>query len=159
MENLEIILSLIGTTLGLAITVLTFIIRSVRNSKVKKSLEQAVKIGNAVLPFVREAEKFTSFSGAEKKAYVMTKANQFAIQNKILFSEELVSQKVEELVELTKQVNVKSRGESKAFQEITTPAMVAEITRTIEQPEFIETKRLEANPVEVRELAERKSWL
>ena len=108
MKNLELLLSLIGTILGLSITVVTFIVKSVRSAKVKKGLETAVKIGNAILPFIREAEKFTAFSGEEKKTYVMTKANQFAIQNKIAFDEKQVSDKIEELVALTKQVNAKS---------------------------------------------------
>ena len=113
MKNLEILLSLIGTILGLAITVATFIVKSIRNKKVKKSLEQIVKIGNAVLPFIHEAEKLTGYTGAEKKAYVMTKANQFAIQNKIVFNEEQVSKKIEELINLTKQVNVRSTVEAR----------------------------------------------
>lgn len=110
MQQIEITLSLAGTVLGLVITFLTFIVKFVKNSKAKKGLEQAVKISNAVLPFIREAEKFSAYSGAEKKAYVMTKATQFAIANDIAFDEEQVSEKVEELVSLTKQVNFKTNS-------------------------------------------------
>jgi hypothetical protein len=114
LKNIEIILSLAGTSLGLFITVLTFVMKTIKSVKAKKALEQAIKIGNAVLPFIREAEKFTSYTGLEKKAYVMTKANQFALSNRIPFKEIQVSEKIEELVALTKQVNIKSTTKEKA---------------------------------------------
>ena len=112
-ENLEIILSLAGTILGLLITVLTFWVKMINNSKAKKIAEEAIRIGNSVLPYIKEAEKFVSYSGEEKKAYVMTKANQFAIENNIPFNEEKVSEKIEELVELTRQVNTKIEAKEK----------------------------------------------
>ena len=109
MENLELILSLAGTGVGLLITLLTFIVKYCRSSKARKMAEQAIEVANAVLPYIEQAEKFVNFSGEEKKEYVMTKANQYAIQNNIKFDSAAVSQKVEELITLTKQVNVKSR--------------------------------------------------
>ena len=42
----------------------------------------------------------------EKKEYVMTKANQFALDNGIKFNEEFISNKIEDLLSLTNQVNV-----------------------------------------------------
>jgi hypothetical protein len=108
MKELEFIISMGGTIIGLAITGLTFLVKLIKNAKAKRAMEQIIEIGNAVLPFIREAEKFTSYTGEEKKAYVMTKANQFAITNHITFDEEQVSGKIEELVALTRQVNAKS---------------------------------------------------
>lgn len=107
MKNLEIILSLCGTIIGLLITVFTFLLKTVSSVRAKRVAEQAISIGNAVLPYIREAEKFTGLSGAEKKAYVMTKVSQFAMDNCIPFDSIQVSAKIEELVELTKQVNFK----------------------------------------------------
>ena len=109
-------LSLCGTILGLAITIAAFIFKWIRNTKAKKNLEQMVKVGNAVLPFIREAEKFAAYSGAEKKAYVMTKANQFAIENRIAFNEQQISDKIEEIVNLTKQINVKPTVEARTAE-------------------------------------------
>ncbi|MDR0850849.1 MAG: hypothetical protein LBN07_05260 [Christensenellaceae bacterium] len=114
MANLEVILSMSGTILGLLITVFTFIAKTVSNSKAKRVAEQAIKIGNAVLPFIKEAKKFTAYTGEEKKAYVMTKASQFALKNDIPFKEDQVSEKVEELVELTRKVNVRMKAKEKA---------------------------------------------
>ncbi len=48
------------------------------------------------------------YSGEEKKEYVMTKANRYAIENDIAFDEDAVSEKVEELITLSKEVNAKA---------------------------------------------------
>lgn len=108
MENLEIIISIASAALGLLITTITFISKFVTNAKAKKAMENIVKIGNAVIPYIEEAETFVHYSGAEKKQFVMTKANKFAIENNIKFDEQAVSEKIEELVALTKQVNKRS---------------------------------------------------
>jgi len=120
--DLEVILSLLGTIVGLVITACTFIVKTVSNARAKHIAEQAIKIGNAVLPFIKEAEKLTSYTGAEKKEYVMTKANQFAIQHSIPFNAEEVSNKIEELITFTRHVNKKI-----------TPKQEAAIKQDIEQ--------------------------
>lgn len=108
MENLEIILSVAGTALGLLVTTVTFLSQFIKNAKAKKAAENVVKICNVVIPYIQEAEAFVNYSGEEKKQYVMTKANRFAIENKIPFDEAAVSERVEEMVALTKQVNASS---------------------------------------------------
>lgn len=105
MENLKIIISISSTALGLLITTITFISKFVSNAKAKKAMENIVQIGNAVIPYIEEAETFVHYSGEEKKQFVMTKANRFAIEHKIKFDEQAVSERIEELVSLTKQVN------------------------------------------------------
>ena len=107
MQNLHIILSLSGSTFGLLVTTITVAVRLIKSGRARKTAEQAVQISNAVLPFIREAEKFSDYRSDEKKAYVMTKANQFAISNKIPFNEEKVGDRVDELVELTRCVNIR----------------------------------------------------
>jgi hypothetical protein len=107
MENLEIILSIAGTAFGLLITTITFLSQFIKNLSKKKSAENLTKISNAVMPFVEEAENFIHFSGEEKKQYVLTKANQFAIDNGIKFDSVAVGEKIERLVELTKKVNAR----------------------------------------------------
>jgi hypothetical protein len=109
MEKLEIILSLSGTGLGLLITAVTFMAKFIKNSKAKKAAESVVEIGNAVLPYIKQAETFINYSGAEKKEYVITKANQFALEHGIRFDAASVAVKVEELVKLTKEVNKREK--------------------------------------------------
>lgn len=103
--NLEVILSVAGTALGLLITTITFLSKFLESAKAKKVAENIVKIGEAMIPYIEQAEAFVHYSGAEKKEYVLTKANRFAIENDIKFDAEAVSNKIEELVDLTKKVN------------------------------------------------------
>jgi len=124
MQNIQVILSLSATTFGLLVTVVGLIIKAIRTAKAKRRCENATTISNAVLPFIREAERLVHYTGVEKKLYVMTKAAQFALNNKISFDEELVSSRIEELVALTRQVNTKIRAKEvreieKEIKEIT----------------------------------------
>lgn len=107
MENIQIILSIAATAIGLFITTVTFLTKFISNSKAKKIAENAIKIGNAILPFVQEAEKYITYTGKDKQAFVMTKVNQFAIDNGIKFDSELVAAKIEEIVKATKEVNAR----------------------------------------------------
>ena len=112
MENLSLILSTIATAVGFLVTTLTFLLKFIKNAKAKKIAENVITIGNAIIPYIEQAESFINYSGAEKKEFVMTKANQFAINNGIEFNAGLVSAKIEELVKLSKEVN--SRDKDKA---------------------------------------------
>lgn len=105
MENFELIVSLAGTALGLLITAATFIGKFAKSSKAKKVAEQTIEICNAILPYIERAESFVNYSGEEKKEYVMTKANQYAMEKGIKFDEKYISEKVEELIGFTKEVN------------------------------------------------------
>ena len=105
MENIELIFSLIGTCIGLIITLATIIGKYVSNKKAKRLAEQTIEICNAILPYIEQAESYIAYSGQEKKEYVMTKANRYAIEKGIAFDESAISEKVEELLELTKTVN------------------------------------------------------
>ena len=121
MENIELIFSLIGTCIGLIITLATIIGKYVSNKKAKRLAEQTIEICNAILPYIEQAESYIAYSGQEKKEYVMTKANQYAIEKDIAFDESAISEKVEELLELTKTVNahekrVKTESSDKVVQ-------------------------------------------
>ena len=69
-----------------------------------RHLNCTLKLAETIQPLIVEAEKFTHFSGEEKKQYVLTKANQFAIDHKLKFDQEKVSVMIDELVETTKKV-------------------------------------------------------
>ncbi|MDE5715516.1 MAG: hypothetical protein K2I42_05220 [Anaeroplasmataceae bacterium] len=105
MMNLEIILSFMGTALGFLVSLLTLIIKLSKNKKVTKTIEQMLSITDQLNTFIIEAEQFKNYTGTEKKNYVLTKINQFAIDNKIKFSLDSVSDKIEEIISLTKNVN------------------------------------------------------
>lgn len=108
LEDLQIYLSFLAPVLGLLCTTAVFLKKFVKNKNLKKVLEKTEQITKEIIPCIMEAEKFINYSGEEKKSYVMTKLNQYAIVNNIKFNSEETSRKVEELVTFTKEVNVKN---------------------------------------------------
>lgn len=70
------------------------------------------KICEIVKEAVASAEKFTNYTGEEKKAYVMTLANQYAIEKGIKFDTTKVSNFVEEVVALSKEVNARDKDKT-----------------------------------------------
>ena len=112
MENLELILSLAGTALSLFIACMIFIAKLIRGYITKKKLKNSYVLLDAVAPLMEIAETFTNYSGEEKKEYVMTKVNQFAIENGITFNADAVTAKIEELIQLSKNVNGKETANS-----------------------------------------------
>lgn len=105
MENIKEIITVISACLGLVATVTGFLIPLVRNVKAKNKLAALNKLTSTLQSLIVDAETFTNFTGAEKKEYVMTKANRYAIDNKIPYDEQAVSDKVEDMVALSKEVN------------------------------------------------------
>ncbi|MCL2234640.1 MAG: hypothetical protein FWC11_04470 [Firmicutes bacterium] len=105
MEQIHVVLSISSAALGFLVTTLTLLYRLVKSTKAKRRAENVIKIGNAIIPYIEQAEKFTGYSSQEKREFVITKANQYAIENKIRFDLNAVSNRIEELVRLTKSVN------------------------------------------------------
>ena len=105
MENIKEIITVISACLGLIATVTGFLIPLVRNVKAKNKLAALNKLTSTLQSLIVDAETFTNFTGAEKKEYVMTKANRYAIDNNIPYDEQAVSDKVEDMVALSKEVN------------------------------------------------------
>ena len=109
MDTLEFIITIVSAAVPLLIAFLTFLVKFIKNEKAKKVLNCTLKLAETIQPLIVEAEKFTHFSGEEKKQYVLTKANQFAIDNKLKFDQEKVSAMIDELVETTKKVNMRDK--------------------------------------------------
>ena len=107
MENLEIILSLAGTALSLFVASIIFISKMINGMVSKKRLRNSYILLDAVAPLMEIAETFDSYSGEEKKEYVLTKVNQFAIENNIKFDAKQIAAEIERLINLSKQVNSK----------------------------------------------------
>ncbi|MCL2522180.1 MAG: phage holin, LLH family [Erysipelotrichales bacterium] len=106
MEDIEIILSLAATALTCLLAALTCFFKLLRAVKNKKKAENFIKIEEALLPFIEEAEKFTQFSGAEKKAYVLMRIAEVTAKQRIKLSTDEVSKKIDGLVSLSRNVNV-----------------------------------------------------
>lgn len=124
LENFQLLLQILYYSLGILIVVVSFLIPLVKNAKAKKALKTTLDIATAIRPYVIEAEKFVNYTGAEKLNYVMTKANQYAIENGLKFDAEATKKEIEELIELTKQVNKREKDEAYQAETIET----AEVT-------------------------------
>lgn len=110
MEKLDQILMIALKCLGYIITITGFLIPLVKNVKAKNKLIAINKLATVIQGFIVEAEEHSNYTGAEKKEYVMTKTNRYAIENKIPYDEQAVSDKVEEMVALSKEVNVREHN-------------------------------------------------
>lgn len=118
MEKIEQIIIIAANCLGLLATFTGFLIPLVKNVKAKNKLVAINKLTSTLQTLIIEAEEFTNFTGTEKKEYVMTKANRYAIKNRIPFDEQLVSDRVEDLVALSKEVNVGKRSTQVAQSDV-----------------------------------------
>ena len=105
MENMEYILSLAGAALSILAALLTIAVKFVKAVNELKAREGKEEIGKKLPELIEEAEKFEEYSGAEKKEYVLDKVAEFAKETGIEADLQYVSEKIEELVELSRQVN------------------------------------------------------
>ena len=112
--TLEIILKIVSFVVGAIVTGLTILAPYLKNSKAKKIAENVIEISQIAQTYIVEAEKFIHFSGAEKKEWVLTKTNQFAIENKIPFDKNLASNTIENIIKLTKQINIREKDINKS---------------------------------------------
>ena len=101
------IITVISTALPLIAGIITFILKFIKSEKGKRALQQTLKIVETLQPLVRQAEEFSHYTGVEKREFVLTKANQFAIDNKLPFDREKIAEAIDMLVETTKKVNAR----------------------------------------------------
>ena len=104
LDNLELGIAIIGIIILLFIVIIC-VIALARVIKSRKKFSEATEMLNVVGSVMQIAENFTNYSGSEKKEYVMTRMNQLAIENGIAFDAKAISDKIEELIQLSKEVN------------------------------------------------------
>lgn len=109
MDRLQQIITIISTVMGVIVTATGFLIPLVKNQKTKRALAAINKIVATIQPLVIDAEKFSQYSGEEKKQYVLTRVNDFCIKNNIVFDEAQVSALIEQIVATTKLVNARPK--------------------------------------------------
>ena len=136
LEYIKLLLPFLAPIVGFIGTSIIFLKKFIKNKKLNNVLEKAEEVSKQIIPIIIEAEKFVNYTGEEKKNYVMTKLNQFAICNGIMFNEKDTSNKVEELVGLTKKVNVHLSSEfideAKINEEIKNESIEQQIHNIIE---------------------------
>lgn len=107
--SIQDILTLCGTAVPLLAGLLTFLVKFVRNEKAKRSLQTVIKLTEALSPMIVKAEEFSHYTGQEKKQFVLTQANQFAIDHKLKFDQDTAERLIEDLVATTKKVNARGK--------------------------------------------------
>lgn len=105
MNNLWIGITVVSVVTVLLITTIICIVVLIKFAKSKRDFIAKEQLLSAVGPIMAIAEKYKNYSGAEKREYVLTKINQLAIENKIKYDVRMVSDKIEELIKLTKEIN------------------------------------------------------
>lgn len=119
MENLEQIITIASAGVGLFATITGFLIPLVKNVKAKNRLMALNQLSTFLNSLIVEAEQFANFTGEEKKQYVLTKANRYALENNIPFDESTVDTEIEKIVKLSKNVNVGAH-KSTTIENVTT---------------------------------------
>ena len=105
LENIKFYLSFLTPVLGIILATTIFFKNKIKNKKLKNILEHAEELTKNIIQFIIEAEKFSNYTGSEKKEYVITRLQQYAIKNNIKFDNELISNKIEELIDMSRNVN------------------------------------------------------
>jgi|GEM_PF-5937667 len=94
-------------------------INQLRESKIElkkvkdeqKKSSDTVSIRNFYLPLISQVETFLNFSGIEKKEWVMNKARVHAIEKNLWFDDGEHSAKIDEVVGVARDVNIKKSKE------------------------------------------------
>ena len=120
MGRLEEIITIVSACLGFVATATGFLIPLIKNVKAKNKLTALNKLSTTLQSLMVDAETHSNFTGEEKKEYVLTKANRYAIDNDIPYDEQAVSEKVEDLVALSKEVNKRGTTSNKHKESATT---------------------------------------
>lgn len=115
METLQLVLTISALAVALLTTIITAVAKNCKNTKVAKAATNLLKVMGVVQGFVVEAEKLTQFTGSFKKEWVMTKVNEFCLQNNIAFDKDKVDELIEDVIKLSKNVNAKKNQEEEVL--------------------------------------------
>lgn len=79
--------------------------KSLKGKTILQKLKTLTPQLNYLITLIKKAESFTHYTGSEKLTYVLTQYQLYCLNNKITFDETKVTEQVEELITLTKEVN------------------------------------------------------
>ena len=105
MENIEIIISLAAAVAGLIGALIGCAVKVFRSVKGKIKAHGELDLLDELMSLVEIAEEFTGYSGEEKRDYVLKKADNFARESGIEIDLALAGDRIEQLIDLTKNVN------------------------------------------------------
>lgn len=86
------------------------IVSFVKNKKVKRYAYNILNVTEVAKTYIKEAEKMTNYTGAEKKNFVMSRLLKYLFDNTIKkVSEQTLSDIVENELSLTNEVNIEKK--------------------------------------------------
>ena len=106
----------IAIAVALAISNVVSFFKTGKWKKLFKKENVKLSTLDVLMDFMEEVEQFKEFSSEEKKQFVITKFNQYCIDNGYEFIAELTDENVEKLIEFSKVVNSDERtGQEHTF--------------------------------------------
>ena len=106
MENYETLLSYISTMLLLLFTTITYIIKFIEKQKEIKKMNDLSMIEAELERLIVEAEKLFD-NGSSKEMFVVDRLRSFAKDYKIKLNSEGMQTRIEKLIKITKEINVR----------------------------------------------------
>lgn len=106
-ETIDIVIKCCTGALSLILGIFT-IINGIKSGKWKKLFNNESVQRNCIyilVDIMQDVEKFKNFTSEEKKEYVLTKFNQYCIDNGFSYDKELTDNNIETLIEFSKKVN------------------------------------------------------
>ena len=119
MENLEWILSLAGAVFVFLSTAVGLLFKLVKASKAKNAAEIKNVLADAAREAVAFAETVKGATGATKKSVALTQISQAMLSRGLECDNQAASDAVEELITLSKEVNVRGDAAPEAPQAMT----------------------------------------
>lgn len=113
LANMKEVVAITSAALSLLTTIFVLVAKLTKNVKLRKLAERITFFREQVEKYVALAEEIVNFKGKDKKEWVVTKVNQAAIDAGIQFDADVVSQLIEEVVNLTKIVNARDKDKIK----------------------------------------------
>lgn len=87
-----------------------FIVSFIKNKKVKRYANNILTVTEVAKTYIKEAEKMTNYTGAEKKNFVLSRLLKYIYDNAIKkVSEDTLSDIIENEVSLTNEVNIEKK--------------------------------------------------
>ena len=99
----------IAIAVALAISNVVSFFKTGKWKKLFKKQNVTLSTLDVLMDFMEEVEQFKNFSSEEKKQFVITKFNQYCIDNGYEFIADLTDENVEKLIEFSKVVNSDGR--------------------------------------------------
>lgn len=97
-------LPIIGACLSLIISHICYIIGLIKTKNKTKLLEL---LKSTIESLMTEAEKFTNYTGEEKRAYVFTRVKEFVSTKGLKVKDETIDTVINTLIDFSKKVNAK----------------------------------------------------